>query len=130
MQKYSQPILRTGLALVFFWFAYQQITNTEMWTRMIPEMIVNLSGLSASTLVLINAWFEIIFGLALLLGFCTRIVALLLALHLLDIAYIIGFNATGVRDFGLAIATFSIFLHGPSYLSLDNKLKKTEADTQ
>ncbi len=101
-----------------------------MWTRLIPQMVIDLSHLSASTLVQANAVFELVFGLALFLGLYTRFVALLLALHLLDIVYVVGFTAVGVRDFGLAVATFSIFLYGPSYLSLDNKLSKpSEVET-
>jgi len=85
--------------------------------------MVGLSGLSAVILVKVNAWFELIFGLALFFGIYTRFVSLLLALHLANIAYVVGYNPTGVRDFGLMIATLSIFLSGSGPLSVDEWLK-------
>jgi len=65
--------------------------------------------LSAVTLVHLNGVFEIIFGTALLLGFFTQLSAFLLALHMLDITFTVGFDSIGVRDFGLSIATIVIF---------------------
>jgi uncharacterized membrane protein YphA (DoxX/SURF4 family) len=68
----------------------------------------------------LNGWFEISFGLCLLFGFYTRIVALFLALHLLEIMYSVGYSPIGVRDFGLTIAMFSVFLFGADDFSADN----------
>lgn len=110
LRKFAPLVLRAGVALVFLWFGYQQITDPGSWAQMIPAWYVKTFDLSAYTLVLINAWFEIIMGVLLLLGFRIKIVALLLALHLFHITYIVGYNGIGVRDFGLAMATLSIFL--------------------
>jgi hypothetical protein len=38
---------------------------------------------------------------------------------MLDITYVVGFDAVGVRDFGLAIATVAIFMFGVDRFSLD-----------
>ncbi len=119
MQKYAPSLLRVGLALVFLWFGFDQLVNTSSWLRLIPDVVISLSHLSATTLVHFNGSFEIIFGLALLAGFFTRTVALLLALHLMDIIFVVGLTSIGVRDFGLMIAAFSIFLHGADALSID-----------
>ena len=120
MKSFAPVVLRVGLALVFLWFGTQQITNTAMWIRLIPQSIIDISGLTAATLVHFNGAFEIVFGLCLLFGFFTRTVTLLLALHILDITFVVGFNATGVRDFGLSIATITLFLLGPHSWSLDS----------
>ncbi|MFA6256900.1 MAG: DoxX family protein [Candidatus Paceibacterota bacterium] len=119
MKTFAPIVIRIGLALVFLWFGYQQIFSTDMWTILIPQWAVNLSGLSAYSLVLINGWFEVIFGFLLLLGIFTRISAFLLALHMLHITSVVGYNNIGVRDFGLSMAAISVFLNGVDMWSLD-----------
>lgn len=133
MNKYAYlaPIvLRIGIALVFLWFGYSQVSDQVQWTAYVPESIVNLSGLKVETLVLLNGLFELIFGAALLVGFWTRTSALLLALHMIEITYIVGFDATGVRDFGLSIAAISVFLYGKDRLTLDAMIAGKDSDDQ
>lgn len=121
---YLAPIvLRIGLALVFLWFGYSQVTDQVQWTAYVPDSIVEISGLKVETLVFLNGLFELIFGAALLVGFWTRTAALLLTLHMLEITYIVGFDATGVRDFGISIATFAVFLYGRDRLSVDSMIE-------
>ena len=119
IQPYAPTVLRVGLSLVFLWFGSQQLLHTSSWVGLIPDSVVSISGFSAVTLVYINGTFEVVFGLCLFLGFFTRISALLLAIHLLQITFIVGYNDVGVRDFGLSMATISVFLFGPSKCSLD-----------
>ncbi|MDP9249660.1 MAG: DoxX family membrane protein [bacterium] len=113
MRKAAPVVLRIGMSLVFLWFGWQQLSDTTLWAGIIPPFYTNLIGLSATTFVLINAWFEIIFGGLLLLGIFSRTTALLLALHMLHITFTVGYNGVGVRDFGLAMGTISVFLYGP-----------------
>jgi len=69
-----------------------------------------------------------VFGILLGIGFWTRWVALLLALHLFFIAYEIGYNDIGVRDFCLAIATSSVALYSSDIYTFDRmRAKGTEA---
>lgn len=127
MNKYSYlapTVLRIGLALVFLWFGYSQVIDQIDWVDYVPASVVSMSGLTAETLVLLNGLFELVFGVALLLGFWTRTAALLLALHMIHITYIAGFDATGVRDFGLTIATIAVFLYGKDKFTLDAMMEK------
>jgi uncharacterized membrane protein YphA (DoxX/SURF4 family) len=124
LQRYSPVIVRVGLALVFVWFGVNQFMDTNAWLGYMPQSVIDISHLSAATLVHLNGAFEIIFGIALLLGFFTRFAALLLALHILDITYVVGFDSIGVRDFGLSMATVAVFFHGADFLTLDAYLKK------
>jgi uncharacterized membrane protein YphA (DoxX/SURF4 family) len=94
------------------------LTDTAVWIFWLPEWTAALP-FSAETLVRLNGSFEILFGALLLLGFYTRTVALLLALHMVSIVASVGYNAVGVRDFGLMLATFSVFLYGPDRFSVD-----------
>jgi uncharacterized membrane protein YphA (DoxX/SURF4 family) len=124
MALYAPVIVRIGLALVFLWFGSSQIIDTSFWGGFIPDWVVNLSHLSATTLVHFNAGFEIVFGLCLLAGYFTRVVAFFLALHLLDIMFTMGYTSIGVRDFGLSLAAISVFLNGADVWSLDTYLEK------
>lgn len=119
MKSFAPIVLRIGLSLVFLWFGAQQLLHTSAWTGMIPEWIISMSGISAVTLVYANGIFEVIFASCLLLGLFTRAVSLILALHLLQITTVVGYNGVGVRDFGLTLAMFSIFLNGADFWSLD-----------
>lgn len=124
MKSYAPVVLRIGLALVFLWFGSQQLLHMAMWIGLIPKSLVSMTGFTASTFVHFNGSFEIVFGLCLLFGFFTRTVALLLALHMLDITYVVGYGATGTRDFGLSIAAIALFLFGMSKFSIDAWLEK------
>ncbi len=111
MQKYSAPVLRIAMCLVFLWFGINQVLKPGMWETYIPEFITNM-GINATYMVYANGVFEICASILLAIGIFVRPVALLLSLHLFGIAALMGFTAIGVRDFGLSLATFTIFLHG------------------
>lgn len=118
---YAPAVLRVGISLVFLWFAFQQLTDTGTWTGFVPDIVVSLSGVSAETLVLFNGVFEMVAGLALLVGFYTRLSATLLALHMFHLLFIVGYSAIGVRDFGIAVATLSIALVEADRWTLDRR---------
>lgn len=118
MQKYSSTILRIGLGLVMLWFGSKQLGNPIQWISFLPDFTKNLP-ISQIALVSLNGWFEVIFGLLLIVGFYTRLVAGFLTIHLLGIVVSVGYTPIGVRDFGLMIGLFSIFLGGVSPFSVD-----------
>lgn len=126
LTKYAPVITRIGMALVFLWFGFTQVTSPDAWTPLIPEFITNITHLSALTFVYINGGMEIILGILLILGIYTRISALILALHLLAITVDVGYNAIGIRDLGLTMATFSVFLSGPDFISIDFKRQRSQ----
>lgn len=121
LEAYAAPMLRISMAMVILWFAFQQLGNASAWTPYIPDSAVSISGLSAISLVYLNGMFELVFGVLLLFGIYTRISALLLSLHLFDIMYVVGYGEIGVRDFGLAFATLTVFMNGPDALCLIGK---------
>ena len=124
LQKYAPSVLRYGMASVVLWFSLQQFMHAEMWTAYVPDSVVSMTGLSALSLVYFNAIFELVGGVLLLFGWQTRIVALLVSLHLFDIMYVVGYGEIGVRDFGLAVATLVISLNGPDVLCNDTVQNK------
>jgi uncharacterized membrane protein YphA (DoxX/SURF4 family) len=123
-KRYSPIVLRTGLAIVFLWFAFSQIKDPTGWARMIPSYATAMIPISANVLVYMNACFEIIFASLLLLGLFTRTVSLLLALHLFHITTILGYGPIAARDFSLALATLAVFLNGADEFCLDKIIKK------
>lgn len=123
MQKYSTLILRIGISLVILYFSSQQFANPSSWVSFLPSWTENMP-VSQIKFIYLNASFELIFGIILFVGFYTRIVATLLAFHILCIVISIGYNPTGVRDFGIFIALVSIALNEKSSWSLDELLSK------
>lgn len=121
-------VLRLGLSMVFLWFGLQQFVSPESWIGFIPEAILKLSPVGPVTLVHMNGAIELVFGTAMILGLFTRISALILALHMAHITFLVGYDSIGVRDFGLAVATFAIFLNGADNLTLDQFLFFSKQD--
>lgn len=122
LNNLSGPILRYGMALVFLYFGISQIVDTANFLGYLPNFLFNTSF--ASTLILINGVFEIIASILLIIGYKTRIVATILALHLALITFEVGWSQTGIRDFGLTIATTAIALQGPDIWCLDKKFMR------
>ena len=122
-KKYAPALTRISISLVFLWFGFNEIFNTEAWLIWLPQFAYNLP-ITPTTLVLINGTFEIIFGGLLLLGLFTRIAAFLLFIHLLGISFSIGYSDVAIRDLGLSLVTLSIFLSGPDKWCLEEKLGK------
>lgn len=129
LELYAPSVLRFGMTAVILWFSFAQFLHASSWTAYVPDSVVSLSGLSAVTLVYLNALFELIFGLLLAFGFQTRIAALLLALHLFDITWVVGYGEIGARDFGLAVATLVVFMNGPDIFCIQQKKLLVEART-
>ncbi len=120
---YAPGTVRMGVSLVFIWFGITQLMNPAGWTRLLPSWTSNLF-ISQQGLIVVNGVFEVILGLLLLLGIFTRVSAFLLTLHLLSITINVGYSPTGVRDFGLTLATLAVFLYGEDKLCLDSKVRK------
>lgn len=120
LSKYGPILLRVGLCLVFLWFGSNQLMHPENWVRIVPAWAASIFG-SAETTVHINGYVEIILSLILLAGIQVRVVAFILGLHLIGIASTFGLSPTGVRDWGLCLASFSVFLNGADAWCLDRK---------
>lgn len=119
--SFGPSIIRIGLAFVYLWFGFQLVSDPAGWSRQVPEWVMVISPFSIETVVLINGIFEIVVGLALLVGFWTRLSALLLALHLIPIIINLGYGPTGVRDFGIFMATLGLSFLLPDRLTVDKK---------
>lgn len=125
-KTYSLAVPRIGLSLVYFWFGLQQLQNAQAWVGFIPEIVLKYSPISATTIIHFNGAFEVVFSIALFLGICTRLTALLLGLHLAHISATLGFNSISVRDFGIVMGNLFIVLYGHDELCIDRFISTEE----
>jgi uncharacterized membrane protein YphA (DoxX/SURF4 family) len=126
-KSYSPVLVRIAVSLVFLWFGVNQLISPESFLGYVPEWIYSnaaeISGLP-HLLIIGNGVFETLLGSLLLLGVFTRIASLLMGIHLAAIAFSLGYNDIAVRDIGISLATFSVFLNGSDRFCLENKLKQ------
>ena len=125
MRDYAPVVLRAGLVLLFLWFGFSEVTDPGAWVSWVPQWTEALP-IGVKTIVFLNGLFEVILGIALAVGFWTRLAATLLALHLFFITFEIGYNDIGVRDFAIAIATVAVALFGPDAYTLDARSRRDE----
>ena len=107
-QKFGIELLRLRLAGVFLWFGFSQLIDSLSWVGIVPTWAVSLAHLPPAMIVMANGVMEVILGSMLAMGFFVRIVAFVLALHLLVISIDFGLVATGIRDFGLVLSTLAL----------------------
>ncbi len=120
-RNYSPAVLRMGLSLVFLWFGISQLARPESFLGYVPQWLSSYSDM----LLFGNGLFDLLIGALLLLGVFTRIAALIGGLHLLSISlFSVGYNEVGVRDAGLAVAAFSVFLNGEDSFCLGRMLRR------
>ena len=129
LRDYAPITVRLGVSAVFLWFGVNQLLFPANFIGYLPQFLFDSAF--ATQAVLLNGAFEVVFGLALVIGFFTRWVALLLGLHLFGITLTLGYGEIAVRDFGLTLATLSIFLWGDDKWCLDyrRKQKKEKSNT-
>lgn len=112
--KYSQLVLRIGLAVVFFWFGGDKFFHPDYWlSAWIPSWTLALAaklGIGANQFVYLNGVFEVLIGLSLLSGVFMRFFAALGMAFLIGIFIFIGVSEITVRDAGLLGGLLALFL--------------------
>ena len=141
VKEYAPVIVRYGVSFLFLWFGISQLLFPSDFLGWLPfwahhhsgqmhgmdgmmHNFMHSSNVTDYNLVLVNGIFETTFGLLLLLGLSTRLTALILAIHMLHITIIVGYNDVGVRDFVLTLAAVSVFLNGTDRFCMDKKIDK------
>ena len=119
-RRYAPVVLRFGLAGLFLWFGLSQLTAPGEWISWVPAWVPAIMHADARMIVLLNGGFETIGGILLALGIFVRWASLFLGLHLLFIAYEIGYDAIAIRDLCIAAGCFSSALYGADEWSLEH----------
>src|SRR3989344_4520326 len=124
MNKFSPFILRIGLGLVFLIFGIGKFTG-DIWAETIKAMPFFTSlPLSIELIVILIGLVEIITGLSLIIGFKTRIFAMIASLQLISILLLLKFEE--IRDIGLLAAAISLSITGSDFLTINPFKRKHE----
>jgi len=124
IRNLGHALLRLGIGIVLLWFGFSQLKNPASWTRLLPEF-TQAFGFAPTSLIYINGIFEVTLAILLITGLLTRLVGFIAGVHILYIAYLLGYGPTAVRDLGLALAAFSVALHGADDYCLDHLAQST-----
>lgn len=126
-QKYhwlAPILLRAGVAVVFLIFGIDKFFHVNAWLAYVPPWLVLFIPLDLTLFMHIQGGIEAVLGFLLLIGFWSRTVSFLCALHLAGIIVAVGYNEITVRDFGLFMATLALSLREQGKWSIDSLLKK------
>jgi len=124
MDKYSTLALRLGLAIVFIYFGIGKLMH-DIWFETIKAMpLFSFFGSGIDYFIYSIGVIEITIGLALMIGFKTKIFAALASLQLITILILLKFGE--IRDIGLLAASIALFFSGSDFLSLDNRFSSAK----
>ena len=123
--RFSNMLLKIGIAAVFMWFGIHKFISPEYWVNAwIPVWLPNFLeyfSLTPINFIYISGIFQILVGLSFLTNVGTRIFALLASVFLLLIIVIFGFNGFNeiiVRDIGLLGGLLAIMFWPERYDNL------------
>jgi uncharacterized membrane protein YphA (DoxX/SURF4 family) len=100
--------LRIGLGLTFIYAGIMSFLAPENWIGFVPQWIGSI--IDPMIFLQIHAGFEIVLGLALLVGLWLPLVALLAFLDIFAILLFYGIDEVTFRDFGLLMAALALYL--------------------
>lgn len=103
-------ILSAGLFVVFGWFGIDKFLMPNDWIGWIPAWMDGLLGMPNTTWLMIIGAAEILFAIALLIPIrnVRRAGAILIAIQILGILPIVGFNDIGMRDFAMMMSAIAL----------------------
>ncbi len=107
---------------LFLWFGIAQLLEPELWLGFLPEWTGYLP-IPGEVLVSLNGWTEIILALMLALGFHTRVVQIILGVHLFAIG-LTAQGATATRDIALALFILATSIDKPDALTFDARVTR------
>lgn len=117
-------ILQLGLALTILWFGVSQLMDPSKWQGYLPAWAIGLSFISTTTLIYLNAIFEVFTSLFLIFNQYVKFFSFILALHMLLIIFHLGFNEIAVRDFAIFMGFLSLFFMSKNKSSVIDFFKK------
>ncbi len=103
-------IIALGLAAVFLWFGIDKFMTPAAWLGWMPAWMNGLFGMPIESWLKIVGASEILFGIMILIPVrnVRRAGAVLIALQLLAILPIAGFNDIGLRDFAMMMSAIGL----------------------
>ncbi|MES2470869.1 MAG: hypothetical protein V4526_01395 [Patescibacteria group bacterium] len=84
LQRISVPLARFSLFVIFFWFGLLKVIGESPAGEMVESLFTQtISFMSFPTFMLLFAWFEVLIGILFLIPKATRLVFLLLIIHMI-----------------------------------------------
>lgn len=102
MSEIVQLILQLGLAFCFLYTGISHLRDPDSWEKLLRPWVAKLLGRHRRVSIILNGLFDLTVGLWLLTPWFTWLVALIAALHFLQIYVAIGINRQTYRDVGLS----------------------------
>ena len=122
-EEYSSLILRMGLGSTFLYFGiYEKLINPDLTIAVIENSGISIP-FSLGLFVLLFGLLEVLIGSALVLGYFTRVAAIISAVMISAIIFQLGYLAVP-RDPALVAMALSLIITGSPVLSLDSFFKK------
>lgn len=104
------------------WSAIQQIVDPGIWVGYLPTWTGYLP-IPGEMFVMLNGWSELVLAALLAAGCFTRVISIVLGLHLPGIAWTAG-GAVGVRDATLAVRLWALAAGKTDIWMLDASVAK------
>ena len=124
----SALAIRIGIAFGFLWAGFGKVTNPEMVSQMLQQM-VGLDPSMATNMTLMIGSAELLSGILVLIGFLTRPAAIFQIIILISSMVMFGFDFTAGpaiwKDPALLGVAIMLLLSGSGKFGLDYRISKT-----
>ncbi len=110
--RYSNLVLRLGLAVVFFWFGIDKFFHPDYWINAwVPQSVSSFAAnfkIRPTDIIYISGVFEVLVGTSLATNIFIAFFSSLAVLFMGNIMFFNGFSEILVRDIGLMGALLSL----------------------
>ena len=125
----SALAIRIGIAFGFLWAGFGKVTNPEMVSQMLQQM-VGLDPSMATNMTLMIGSAELLSGILVLIGLLTRPAAIFQIIILIGSMVMFGFDFTAGpaiwKDPALLGVAIMLLLYGSGKFGLDYRISKTK----
>lgn len=127
----SALAIRIGIAFGFLWAGFGKVTNPEMVSQMLQQM-VGLDPSMATNMTLMIGSAELLSGILVLIGLLTRPAAIFQIIILIGSMVMFGFDFTAGpaiwKDPALLGVAIMLLLSGSGKFGLDYRISKTKQE--
>ena len=127
----SALAIRIGISFGFLWAGFGKVTNPEMVSQMLQQM-VGLDPSMATNMTLMIGSTELLSGILILIGFLTRPAAIFQIIILISSMVMFGFDFTAGpaiwKDPALLGVAIMLLLSGSGKFGLDYRISKTKQE--
>ncbi len=127
----SALAIRIGIAFGFLWAGFGKVTNPEMVSQMLQQMVGFDSSMATNMTLMIGSA-ELLSGILVLIGLLTRPAAIFQIIILIGSMVMFGFDFTAGpaiwKDPALLGVAIMLLLYGSGKFGLDYRISKTKQE--